>query len=102
FQAEVGIRDLTVTGVQTCALPILVQVEQAKGGGFAYTRAGNLAVNRDGELCMANDQGRRIEPAITIPDNAEKISIASDGKVSVKIGRASCRERVDSSVGGAK
>src|SRR2546430_8182142 len=26
FQAEDGIRDLTVTGVQTCALPILVRV----------------------------------------------------------------------------
>src|SRR2546427_9560587 len=26
FQAEDGIRDLTVTGVQTCALPILVWV----------------------------------------------------------------------------
>src|SRR5688572_31388070 len=25
FQAEDGIRDLTVTGVQTCALPILVK-----------------------------------------------------------------------------
>src|SRR2546430_13651811 len=27
FQAEDGIRDLTVTGVQTCALPILPPVE---------------------------------------------------------------------------
>src|SRR2546430_6999776 len=27
FQAEDGIRDLTVTGVQTCALPILVRVD---------------------------------------------------------------------------
>src|SRR2546430_11589492 len=26
FQAEDGIRDLTVTGVQTCALPILILV----------------------------------------------------------------------------
>src|SRR2546430_11209693 len=26
FQAEDGIRDLTVTGVQTCALPILLHV----------------------------------------------------------------------------
>src|SRR2546430_3450045 len=26
FQAEDGIRDLTVTGVQTCALPILINV----------------------------------------------------------------------------
>src|SRR5256886_9151312 len=30
FQAEDGIRDLTVTGVQTCALPIL-QRQQARG-----------------------------------------------------------------------
>src|SRR5688572_33330520 len=30
FQAEDGIRDLTVTGVQTCALPILASVA---GGG---------------------------------------------------------------------
>src|SRR5205085_7318276 len=29
FQAEDGIRDLTVTGVQTCALPILVVVRPA-------------------------------------------------------------------------
>src|SRR2546430_7327954 len=28
FQAEDGIRDLTVTGVQTCALPILVRVQR--------------------------------------------------------------------------
>lgn len=60
-----------------------VQVEQAKGGGVAYTRAGNLAINRDGELCMANDQGRRLDPQIVIPDNAEKVSIGSDGKVTV-------------------
>src|SRR2546430_13250688 len=33
FQAEDGIRDLTVTGVQTCALPILaVYLERADGG----------------------------------------------------------------------
>src|SRR5256886_5672504 len=31
FQAEDGIRDLTVTGVQTCALPIL-RLEPAKDG----------------------------------------------------------------------
>src|SRR2546430_4257354 len=29
FQAEDGIRDLTVTGVQTCALPIYIHQEQA-------------------------------------------------------------------------
>src|SRR2546427_3396791 len=30
FQAEDGIRDLTVTGVQTCALPISSAVEERK------------------------------------------------------------------------
>src|SRR2546430_7988062 len=30
FQAEDGIRDLTVTGVQTCALPILINYVGAK------------------------------------------------------------------------
>ena len=34
FQAEDGIRDTSVTGVQTCALPIL------KSGGAAATRNG--------------------------------------------------------------
>src|SRR2546430_13059415 len=30
FQAEDGIRDLTVTGVQTCALPICLGTDQAQ------------------------------------------------------------------------
>src|SRR6266853_4686585 len=30
FQAEDGIRDLTVTGVQTCALPILLEEEKKR------------------------------------------------------------------------
>src|SRR5256886_3163948 len=30
FQAEDGIRDLTVTGVQTCALPIFVQCQDGR------------------------------------------------------------------------
>src|SRR2546430_17129659 len=32
FQAEDGIRDLTVTGVQTCALPILGRIDEQPGG----------------------------------------------------------------------
>src|SRR2546430_4969483 len=33
FQAEDGIRDLTVTGVQTCALPISLRHGRQHGGG---------------------------------------------------------------------
>src|SRR2546428_155015 len=41
FQAEDGIRDLIVTGVQTCALPICVR---AKLPVFSRTRANRLAM----------------------------------------------------------
>ena len=34
FQAEDGIRDSPVTGVQTCALPILIPVSNATGDGM--------------------------------------------------------------------
>ena len=37
FQAEDGIRDYKVTGVQTCALPISLMAMVAKGIGWAVT-----------------------------------------------------------------
>src|SRR5690349_23721613 len=40
FQAEDGIRDLYVTGVQTCALPILHRVLQ--GAELVFTDSGGL------------------------------------------------------------
>src|SRR5437762_13692540 len=66
FQAEDGIRDTSVTGVQTCALPIWPGSEESSSrcrptlsAGFARARA-----------------------------------------TALEIGRASCRERVESSVVG--
>src|SRR5688572_33393432 len=69
FQAEDGIRDLTVTGVQTCALPI-------------YTIIGSSIVI-DGEI--SGDEDLVIQGTVK-------------GKIALKeslyeIGRASCRER---------
>jgi flagellar basal-body rod protein FlgG len=58
-----------------------VQVENELGGGIAYSRAGNFALNADGELVLANDQGRRLEPAITIPQGTVKVDISTDGRV---------------------
>src|SRR2546430_847613 len=50
FQAEDGIRDLTVTGVQTCALPIYrLFYDTAKGGDF---RAREANVYRLAELSV--------------------------------------------------
>src|SRR5256886_14785984 len=50
FQAEDGIRDLTVTGVQTCALPILSIASFTYGallGGFFLGMLWRGAIQRD-------------------------------------------------------
>ena len=62
-----------------------VIVEDDIGEGIAYTRAGNFTRNSDGELVLTTDMGRRLEPSITIPQNATAISIAIDGTVMVGI-----------------
>jgi flagellar basal-body rod protein FlgG len=49
-------------------------------GDLAYTRAGNFQLNRDGIIVTGD--GNPIEPQITIPPQAQDISIASDGTVS--------------------
>jgi flagellar basal-body rod protein FlgG len=54
-------------------------------GQTAYTRAGNLTLNADGELVLATDVGRRLEPNITIPSDAQSITISGDGRVFVSI-----------------
>jgi flagellar basal-body rod protein FlgG len=48
-------------------------------GQTAYTRAGNLAVNADGELVTTD--GYSIEPSITIPPEATSVQITRDGLV---------------------
>src|SRR5688572_33415570 len=76
FQAEDGIRDLTVTGVQTCALPISqvqeaqaalaeVEVEGSAGGGAVKAKVTGdqrvLSVTLDPELLTdARSEERRV------------------------------------------
>lgn len=60
-----------------------VQVQDSLGDGFAYTRSGAFALNKDGEIVMASDQGRRLEPNLVIPEDATAISINDDGEVYV-------------------
>src|SRR5947209_3064955 len=49
-------------------------------GELAYTRAGNFQLDRDGNLVTGN--GDPIEPQITIPPQAQAVTIAPDGTVS--------------------
>src|SRR2546430_7773629 len=84
FQAEDGIRDLTVTGVQTCALPILV------GPGARFLdRARPL-------LHLLAQEGGELSRRVALPVEAERRQALGDlGRgEGAEIGRASCRERV--------
>jgi len=50
-------------------------------GGKAYSRGGSFKVNTEGLLATAT--GQVLQPEISIPANAQSVSIAADGKVSV-------------------
>jgi flagellar basal-body rod protein FlgG len=55
------------------------QVRQPSGE-IAYTRAGMFHLDRDGN--MVTSEGDPIEPQITIPPEAQNVTIAADGTVS--------------------
>lgn len=59
-----------------------VQVENETGeGGVAYTRAGNFVLNSDNEVVLANSDGRRLQPTITISADAESFAVTPDGRI---------------------
>lgn len=49
-------------------------------GNLAYTRDGSLQVNDQGQLVTAS--GYTVQPAITIPQDAQSVTVAKDGTVS--------------------
>jgi flagellar basal-body rod protein FlgG len=52
-------------------------------GQTAYTRAGNLAVNAEGQLVTAD--GYTVEPAISVPAEAVAMQVTRDGLVEVTL-----------------
>jgi flagellar basal-body rod protein FlgG len=62
-----------------------VVVEDELGEGLAYTRAGNFVVNSEGDVVLANADGRRLEPGIQIPEDALNVGITTDGIVYVSL-----------------
>ena len=91
FQAEDGIRDYDVTGVQTCALPILVFVEKLK----KLSEDSHNDFPDASEACLSavrllSQVQERIEKLETIND----LELQDFLETRIKIGRASCRERV--------
>src|SRR2546430_6353795 len=84
FQAEDGIRDLTVTGVQTCALPIY--------GNSAGTGGAHGCAGREQRKMSAGGAGGWSEGYVWVDGGGGPVPMA--GRSGEQIGRASCRERV--------
>lgn len=53
-------------------------------GSIAYTRNGQFTLNNEGDL-VTPGAGHPLQPAINIPDDAQSVTIAQDGEVSVKL-----------------
>ncbi len=53
-------------------------------GNIGYTRNGQFTLNGEGQI-VTSANGYPLEPEIVIPDNAESITVGTDGEVSVRI-----------------
>ncbi|MBL4590406.1 MAG: flagellar hook-basal body complex protein, partial [Phycisphaerales bacterium] len=51
----------------------------------AFTRAGNFTTNADSELVLGNSNGRRLDPVISIPTDAEEIGVDTSGRIFARI-----------------
>ena len=60
-----------------------VDVEDDRGNGVAYTRAGNFTINANGEVVLANDQGRRLEPVVQLDQDVVQVEIDQNGRIFV-------------------
>lgn len=65
---------------------------QQPDGTTAYTRDGSFQVDANGQLVTNN--GYLVQPGITIPANAQTVTIAADGTVSVAVAGQSAPQEV--------
>src|SRR2546430_12332253 len=87
FQAEDGIRYLTVTGVQTCALPILLTSLLRGDTQLAVDALAPLkAAVDDRQIRAIASSGSKRSP--------QQPDVPTMRELGIEIGRASCRERV--------
>src|SRR2546430_7285259 len=85
FQAEDGIRDLTVTGVQTCALPI-----SQPGASSSDSRLSGATTSP----AIAATAGSPNDIVASRSGPFGRAGVSPGAGAGLEIGRASCRERV--------
>src|SRR5690606_40371544 len=101
FQAEAGIRAFHVTGVQTCALPILHHLAGTGRNGYAGDGGPARQAVLAGPKGIALGPGGDIYLADTESHTIRVIRSESGIIETLEIRRESCRARVEVSVGGA-
>jgi flagellar basal-body rod protein FlgG len=77
--------DATATGNQLDLMiqgPGFFQV-RLPSGQTAYSRSGNFQLDQQGNIVTAD--GNQLQPSVTIPSNAQTITIGTDGTVSVTL-----------------
>src|SRR5438876_4281073 len=98
FQAEDGIRDGRVTGVQTCALPIWsysIALEPTTIAEPAVARVAEPAALLYDLYALVGLIHRETLPLVGSGLIAKKALARLNAELRVQIGRASCRERVE-------
>src|SRR5699024_11928202 len=95
FQAEDGIRDRNVTGVQTCALPISVTARSTKR--LTPPRLAKRSVVKGVIVYAANSKRVAADAMVHATLTSKR---TGDVAARSEIGRASCRERGEISVAG--
>src|SRR2546429_6823888 len=96
FQAEDGIRDVAVTGVQTCALPIFRALDRPIGPGGASARGMEYTGGARARAAAARPGARRVRGAGGPPPSSPHLEVAPRPAR----GAAPPRQRSPTSVGG--
>src|SRR5687767_11210379 len=95
YQAEDGIRDKLVTGVQTCALPIFVAADLVVHGAGPARDGARSGFDRNFLRAVARVEWHNQGPIRAGTRNAQApVGFHDDFARAAQIGRASCRERV--------
>lgn len=89
-RAVATVRNFAAGNLRSTSSPYDLAIEgngffqiQLPGGETGYTRAGALHVNGEGRLVTAD--GYAVQPELTIPPNAQSVSISKDGIVSASL-----------------